>query len=128
LLLPGFPYLVGDKDPGIYAAHALAIDRTGGTAIDDPILAADLAEPYLSTHVDALFPGYWVDDHDPAQVRPQFFHLLPSLLATASSAGGERGLFNLVPVLAALAAATIGLAVRRVAGTLAGALAVTLLL
>jgi hypothetical protein len=130
-LLPGFPYLVGDKDPGVYAAHALAIERTGGTSVPDPVLAAGDELPvtyYLVHRVPARFPGYWVDEDQPDRVRPQFFHLLPSLLAVAAGVGGTAALFNLVPVLAVLAVATLGLAVRRVAGTAAGALTAALLL
>src|SRR6266511_284205 len=29
LFLPGFPYGVGDKDPGVYVIHAIEIARTG---------------------------------------------------------------------------------------------------
>lgn len=130
-LVPGFPYLIGDKDPGVYAAHAVAIERTGGTAVEDPVLLARdevPVTPYLVDRVAALYPGYWVDQDDPSRVRPQFFHLLPSFLAVAFGLGGFTLLFNVVPAITALAAATIGLAVRRVAGTVAGALTTTLLL
>lgn len=130
-LLPGFPYLVGDKDPGVYAAHAVAIERTGGTAVEDPVLSRRdevPVTPYLVHRVPAMYPGYWVDQDDPARVRPQFFHLLPSLLAVAYGVGGFTLLFNVIPAITALAAATLGLAVRRVAGTAAGALTSVLLL
>src|SRR6266545_4422699 len=38
LFFPGFPYGTGDKDPGVYVEHGIAIARTGSYALDDPTL------------------------------------------------------------------------------------------
>ncbi|MDH3756040.1 MAG: hypothetical protein OEU32_19425, partial [Acidimicrobiia bacterium] len=37
--IPGAPYAIADKDPGVYATHAFAIARTGSTEIPDAVLA-----------------------------------------------------------------------------------------
>src|SRR6266542_3752465 len=47
----------------------------------------------------------------------------PALLASAFAAGGYTGLTNLVPLLGVLAVLVVALAVRRLFGLLAGALA-----
>lgn len=127
LLVPGFPYLLGDKDPGVYAGHALAIERTGDTAIADPVLERADEVPvqnYLDDRpLPARFPGFWVDPRDGEQVRPQFFHLLPATMALAASVGGTPAMFSLTPALAGLALLALALAVRLALGPAAAALA-----
>ena len=36
--LPGAPYALGDKDPGVYVNHSMAIERDGSTQVDDAVL------------------------------------------------------------------------------------------
>jgi hypothetical protein len=38
LFFPGFPYGLGDKDPGTYVSHGAAIARTGSWRLKDPVL------------------------------------------------------------------------------------------
>lgn len=125
LSFPGFPYNVGDKDPGVYVLHGQAIAREGSVQVDDPVLEAEL--PHRVVTPGARFPGIWIDPDEPTTITPQFFHLYPALLATADDLAGTAGLFNVNPALAVLSAAAVALAVRRAFGTTAGAIAGVLL-
>ena len=112
--LPGFPYASADKDPGIYVSHAFAIAREGDVSIPDPVLERQL-DPFMP--IGSRFPGIWLDPDDPNLVTPQFYHLYPSMLATAHDLAGSRGVFHLTPVLAGLSVGLLVLAVRRAANT-----------
>jgi hypothetical protein len=127
LFLPGFPYGVGDKDPGMYVSHGMFIARTGSYALDDPVLdqaripAVQLASP------GARFAGVWIRDAGAHRDVPQFYHLFSAVLATAYRAGRLGGLININPVLGVLAVLAAAAAVRRCFGLLAGTLAGLLL-
>src|SRR6266545_989819 len=125
LFLPGFPYGVGDKDPGVYVIHAIEIARTGSIRWTD--LALQRVQGTVLTSPGALWPALWVQSPGSAVISPQFYHLWPALLASAFAAGGYTGLTNLVPLLGVLAVLVVALAVRRLFGLLAGALAGLLL-
>ncbi|MDQ1403614.1 MAG: hypothetical protein QOG03_1930 [Actinomycetota bacterium] len=119
LFLPGFPYAVGDKDPGVYVEHAFAISRTGSYAIPDPVLARHLPHTDLIADPPTLYPGVWVAEHHPDRVTTQFFDLYPATLATANDVGGQRGLFNVNPLLGILSVLVVALALRRALSTVA---------
>jgi hypothetical protein len=125
LFLPGFPYGVGDKDPGVYVIHAIEIARTGSVSWTDPALQR--VHGVVLTSPGALWPAFWLKSPGSAVILPQFYHLWPALLASAFAAGGFTGLVNLVPLLGVMAVLTVALAVRRVFGLLAGGLAGLLL-
>src|SRR6266542_3660733 len=101
LFLPGFPYGVGDKDPGVYVIHAIEIARTGSIRWTD--LALQRVQGTVLTSPGALWPALWVQSPGSAVISPQFYHLWPALLASAFAAGGYTGLTNLVPLLGVLA-------------------------
>jgi hypothetical protein len=125
LFFPGFPYGVGDKDPGVYVIHAIEIARTGSVSWTDPALQH--VHGVVLTSPGALWPALWLKSPGSAVILPQFYHLWPALLASAFAAGGFTGLANLVPLLGVMAVLTVALAVRRVFGLLAGGLAGLLL-
>jgi hypothetical protein len=126
--LPGFPYGVGDKDPGIYVAHGMSIARTGSYAIDDPVLDKARRIPVVRlASPGARLPGIWIKDARAHRDVPQFYHLFSAALGVAYSAGGLRGLINLNPALGVLAVMAAAAAVRRSFGVLAGGLAAVLL-
>jgi hypothetical protein len=125
LFFPGFPYGVGDKDPGVYVVHAIEIARNGSIRWTDPALQR--VQGVVLTSPGALWPALWVQSPGSAVISPQFYHLWPALLASAFSAGGYTGLVNLVPLLGVMAVLVVALAVRRVFGLLAGSLAGLLL-
>jgi 4-amino-4-deoxy-L-arabinose transferase-like glycosyltransferase len=64
------------------------------------------------------FPGIWEASDDATEVTSQFYHLYSATLATAEDLGGRSALFNLSPVLAALAVAVLAIGARRAFGTL----------
>lgn len=112
LFLPGAPYALADKDPGVYVVHSFAIARDGATSIEDPLRAADPDLPVFDYTSGARFPGLRHDPDDDTLITPQFFHLWPVLQSFAVDAAGERGAFTLTPVLAALSVVVLGLAAR----------------
>jgi hypothetical protein len=125
MFAPAFPYGSSDRDPGVYAYDAYAIARTGTVHVPDPL--ADL--PAGST-LRPILDGQRVPGMHPERggtALAGFFATEPALAATAYDLGGGGALRLLGPLLGALALAAFGLAVRRAAGTLAGALTIALL-
>jgi hypothetical protein len=127
MFLPGFPYAAGDKDPGIYVIHAMAIDREGATRFTDEVATLD-AEGVLPVQYfgpGSRFPGLWRNHRTTGtdiEVQPQFYHQFPALLAVAHGLGdlaGGRGpsaVFHLNPLLAALSVVAVAAAARRAFG------------
>ncbi|HEY3139497.1 MAG TPA: hypothetical protein VGJ86_00110 [Acidimicrobiales bacterium] len=122
--LPGFTYGYGDKDPGIYVAHAYAIARDGDVAIPDPIAEVGLDNPlYQRRQPDGVRPAY----HEPDAVTSQFFHFDSALRATVYDLFGGKSIWTATPVLAMLGVTTFVLAARRAAGTPVAVIAAALL-
>jgi 4-amino-4-deoxy-L-arabinose transferase-like glycosyltransferase len=115
--LPGFPYALVDKDPGVYVAHAFAIAREGDVSIPDPVITRDL-DPLIN---NGRFPGLWLDETQPDVVTPQFYHLYPATLATAQDLVGNRGVFHLTPVMAIASVCMLVVAARRAINTVTAA-------
>jgi hypothetical protein len=127
LFFPGFPYGTGDKDPGVYVAHGIAIARTGDYALTDPTLDRARIPSVTLYSPNARFPGIWINDAAAQRIVPQFYHLWPALLASAFRLGGYTGLVNVAPFAAMLGVLVVALLVRRAFGLLAGSLAGLLL-
>ena len=129
--LPGAPYALGDKDPGVYVTHAMAIERGGSTQVEDQVLERIDSDQVVQITPGARFPGLWIDPDDPTAILPQFYHLWPSMQAVAVEAVGPQGAFHLAPLIAAIAVVVLGLAVRAALdgaeGSVAGLLAAALL-
>ncbi|HYY78610.1 MAG TPA: hypothetical protein VFD04_05415 [Actinomycetes bacterium] len=125
LCFPGFPYGAGDKDPGSYTSHAIAIARTGSYQLADPVPSRVPAVVRWSP--GARFPAVWAKQGDPSRVVPQFYHLWPALLAVAYAAGGTGWLVQVGPACGVLAVLAAALAARRAFGLLTGTLAGLLL-
>jgi hypothetical protein len=126
LFFPGFPYGTGDKDPGVYVEHGIAIARTGSYALTDPTLDRDRVPAVSLYTTGARFPGIWIDSAA-QRIVPQFYHLWPALLASAFRLGGFTGLANVAPFAALLGVLGVALLVRRAFGLLTGSLAGLLL-
>jgi hypothetical protein len=118
MFLPGFHYVAGDKDPGMYVMHAYAIARGGSVWIHDPLLAAGNL-PVQLVAPGARFPAVWISDAASGTIFPQFYHLWPALLATSYDVGGYGALVATTPLLGVLAVVLAVLIARRVAGPLA---------
>jgi Dolichyl-phosphate-mannose-protein mannosyltransferase len=128
LFFPGFPYGVGDKDPGGYVSQGVLIARTGDWAMDDPVLDKTRIPEVTLASPGARLAGQWIEDAEPPRrTIPQFYHLWSGGLASAFAAGGYTGLANLNPLCGVLSVCLCGLAVRRVFGLVAGSLAGLLL-
>jgi hypothetical protein len=127
LFLPGFPYGAGDKDPGVYTSHGVAIARTGSYLVADPAADRTRVPAPGSWSPGARFPGLWIDHADPRRLVPQFYHLWPALLASGYATGGLGLLANVGPCCGVLAVLVAALAARRAFGLLAGTLAGVLL-
>jgi hypothetical protein len=115
MFLPGFHYVAGDKDPGMYVMHAYAIARGGSVWIHDPLLAAGNLPVQLSGP-GARFPAVWISDAASGTIFPQFYHLWPALLATSYDIGGYGALVATAPLLAVLSVVLTVLIARRIAG------------
>jgi hypothetical protein len=121
LYLPGYPYGVADKDPGVYMTHGFAIAATGSVAQHDEVTARF---PGVATVDEATrFPGVYVRDAAEAEVVPQFYHLWPALLGLAGRTIGQTAMVNLNPLLAVLSVLGVYLLGRRLSGPVAGAVA-----
>jgi hypothetical protein len=127
LFFPGFPYGTGDKDPGLYVMHGVAISRTGSYALTDPALDRARIPSVAPYSPGARFPGVWINDAAAQRIVPQFYHLWPALLASGFRLGGFTGLTNLAPFAALLAVLGVALLARRAFGLVAGSLAGLLL-
>ena len=128
LFFPGFSYGIG-KDPGAYVSHGIAIARTGSSSLQDPAIDRSRVPEVEVMREDpqARFPGIWIKDRDAGRSIVQFYHLWPALLAGGFQAGGYTGLVNVAPACGLLAVLLVTLAVRRVFGLVAGAVAGLLL-
>jgi 4-amino-4-deoxy-L-arabinose transferase-like glycosyltransferase len=116
---PGFDVVLGGQDPGVYAAMGAHIDRTGGVAVHDRVLArmpaGAAANRYLAdNHGGSFVPGVYSEGG--GQMRFQFYPLFPALLATATGLGGAAA----VPWFLVLLGLAGVLAVQRTAIALTG--------
>jgi hypothetical protein len=118
LLLPGFHYVAGDKDPGGYVMHAFEIARSGSYQWHDPLLTT-AGLPVQLQGPGSRFPGIWVHDAATGQIIPQFYHLWSALMATSYDLHGYGGLANtgaICGIFAVLAAVVLA---RRLGGIVA---------
>ena len=118
MFLPGFHYAAGDKDPGVYVMHAMAIARGHSIWIHDPLLAAGNL-PVQLAGPGARFPGIWISDAATGTIFPQFYHLWPALLATSYDVGGYGALVATTPLLGVLGVMLTVAVARRIAGPVA---------
>jgi hypothetical protein len=128
LFFPGFPYGVGDKDPGGYVSQGILMARTGDWAMNDPVLDKARIPRVVLASPGARLAGDWIEHAKvPRRTIPQFYHLWSAALASAFAAGGYTGLRNLDPLCGVLAVCLAACAVRRAFGLLTGSLAGVLL-
>jgi hypothetical protein len=115
MMLPGFHYVAGDKDPGGYVMHAFEIARTGSYAFLDTLLRTP-GLPVELQGTNARFPAVWVHDAAAGVIVPQFYHLWPALLATSYEVRGYGALADTGPVLGVLAVMAAAVVARRLVG------------
>jgi hypothetical protein len=131
LYLPGFPYGVSDKDPGVYLMHGFSIARTGDIRIHDEALVRQpgltLFDPPTDRWPGNRFPGIWIHDAARAEIIPQFYHLYPATLGFLGRLSGQTAMISLNALLAVVSAIGVYLLGRRLAGPLAGLVAAIIL-
>lgn len=91
-----YEHLLVDGDPAVYAATGASLARTGEltipTRLDDLYAGNDT--------INVAGAGYFQSPDEPT-VYPQFFHLLPVLLAVATWLGGTTLMLLVPPLLGA---------------------------
>src|SRR5262249_16319042 len=91
MMFPGFEYGTGDRDPGAYIEHAVAISRTHSIDFFDDLDAAQINGGISDANLGSgrpPWPALWdKPGGPPGTIFPQFYHLWPALLATAHALG-----------------------------------------
>jgi hypothetical protein len=98
-------FLLGGRDPGLYASFAAHIAKTGGLDLDLGVLSwvhrelGDLVHlHYLGVYSE--FSRGWSES--PSDLVPQFMHLYPALAANGFAAFGFEGLVRVNALVFAL--------------------------
>ena len=101
LLYLGFPAetILGGRDEGVYANHAIYIARHGGVDVPYPYPSELIPLFKGALHRKVILPGF---NGPPPTAKVQFGHLFPVWLAQAYSTFGHHGLFRLNTVFALL--------------------------
>lgn len=114
-------YILGSGDAGGYMNIAATLVQTGDFIIHDewtPVLReyADVTlrqqPPQWQTRY-LQFVGWYIDDHDPARLIPQFFPFHPVLLALGMALGGLYGGFLVTPLWGVLGLVAVYLLTRK---------------
>jgi hypothetical protein len=141
LAVAGFLYsrpgecLIDARDASVYVAIGRTIERTGGIASADPLLdvvGPDALVPLLTRdpawpHLFNRFPGGIQVSDGSHRLVPNFFHLLPVWLATASAVAGPRSAYSVDAVFGVLSVLAVWLLGRRAWSPVAGSVAAALL-
>ncbi len=138
ILFPGFEYLDGGRDPGVYINTGIILARTRGLLLEDIVAQAVLPEAtpllfpkfipgYLSKEIYQRFLGFQFANGLENPISPQFMPVFPAWLALAYSAGGLAGLWVVTPAFGVAAVIAVYLAGRMLLGPSAGLIAGLLL-
>ena len=131
-----FDWSLGGRDPAVYVNTAHQLARDGGVertsralrsvpAADRPSAAVAYTPDYR--YPGTLFPGLYITDFERGTLVPQFYPLYPAFMAYAKWFAGSALMLWTTGLLAVGAVGFIGLLARRLAGPLAGVLAVIFL-
>ncbi|HZB70488.1 MAG TPA: glycosyltransferase family 39 protein [Acidimicrobiales bacterium] len=99
-------HVLTERDPGVYATTGRSLARTGDLVVDAR------PGPFAADDVAVRSQG-WSDEAAGGELRPQFFHGWPVLLALGSALGGDQLLFAVPAVAAGLALLAFALLARR---------------
>lgn len=128
LCAPVFDTRLEARDPGVYRLTAARIERTGGLAYEDQLVAEmtpairDVFFP-LSALSTARSMGFYVDDRESGRVVPQFLPLAPVAMAIARAGAGPAATGYAALVAFFLSALGMFYFARRLGGNLAAVLA-----
>lgn len=111
LMVPGYRYATGDKDPGIYVMHAWNMAHSGHLPFQKTAL--QMSGVLTSTdYPGTLWRGFEFST-SATQVMPSFFHMWSALLAAGFQLVGFNALAVMGPLLGALAVLLLFAFVRR---------------
>jgi len=135
-LLRPFEDVIGGEDTGVYFNTAVQIALRGSVLVHDPVMASLNQTTFSSLYYPTFggwgfygcqHMGFYIDDPSKGLVVPQFFYLLPSLMAAFYSVDGPTTMLYFTPILSLLSIMAIYVIVRRINGSLVAALSTTLL-
>lgn len=106
--LPGFHYVLGGQDEGVYVNVANHLLQSGGIAVSDPIAAKFLGSPALGEYLasnrlnsGAFLSGIYTQPESITALQFQFYHLFPVWMALFG------GLFGMTAAVYALTAFSV---------------------
>lgn len=119
LFFQPFPWIAGDRDPGVYVSTGVNIAKTGSIFIKDPLLAqmnTSIQEALYDVEPSSiygfiswenpnfkfLFPGFFITDLGSGTVVPQFLQIFPVWIAIFYSIFGLTGIFYVNPIFGLL--------------------------
>ena len=87
-------YIIGGRDPGVYAIQGSYINKTGGLYIHDEYITQNYEK--LQNIIQVGYPGFYSAyergiSNLPGQLVPQFLPMFPSILAVGYSLAGVAG-------------------------------------
>ena len=107
LLYVLFPteYLIGGRDPGVYAIQGAYVNNTGGLYFHDDYISENYGR--LKGVIRIGYPGFYPGlkygvSPDPGRIVPQFLPMFPGVLAIGYSLAGTAGVVRVNAVLAVL--------------------------
>jgi hypothetical protein len=128
-------YVLGGVDPHAYMNIGATLARTGEFVAQDEwsgflrqyadVTLREQPAPALTQYLQ--FVGWYIDDHDPTRIIPQFFPFHPVLIAMGESLGGLSLGLLVTPLWGVLSIAAVYFAARCWFGASIGLLAATLL-
>jgi 4-amino-4-deoxy-L-arabinose transferase-like glycosyltransferase len=128
-------YVLGGADAHTYMNIGATLARTGEFVVQDEWTSflrqyADVTlrqqpAPFSTEYLQ--FVGWYVDDHDPERIIPQFYPFHPVLIALGVSLGGMPTGLLVTPLWGVLSIAAVYFAARRWFGPPVGLLAAALL-
>jgi hypothetical protein len=87
-------YIIGGRDPGVYANQGIYIGKTGGLSMEDGFIRDNYEK--LQSIIQIGSPGFYAAyerglSNDPGLIIPQFMPMFPSMLALGYSLFGIAG-------------------------------------
>jgi hypothetical protein len=131
-----FENVIGGVDTGIYFNTAVQIALHGSVVVHDPIMAS-LNQTSFSSLYDIPYggwgfygvqvEGFYIGNPSNGTVVPQFFYLLPSLMAAFYYAGGPMMALYFTPIVGLLSIIVVYAIVCRMCGSIIAAFSSVLL-
>ncbi|TGL41855.1 hypothetical protein EHQ53_06520 [Leptospira langatensis] len=116
-------FLLGGRDPGVYAISGVQIAKNGGLHLYDPNL--EKLRSILGDSILLGYPGIYSNaelglSKEIGSLAIQFYHLFPSYLAIGYDLGGLDGLLRVNSLFGILSVCLVYLLARNVLGRMGG--------